>query len=357
MLVRLKARGFRNLESLDFELGPGVHLILGPNGAGKTSFLEAVYLLATTKSFRTARVADCCRHGESGFALGGEIETAGVRARLNVSWYEKKRDRRVNGDTTTLAEHLAVLPVVAWTASDVDLLIGSPAERRRFLDRGIVGSRPVALDALGRYRRTVQEKRRLLSDRASKAELDAWNHLLAETATEVIRRRATYVEELSKELAAVLATCRLDIPDVELRYRPSPRKGLEGAERIRGELAAAEKRERRLEQAVLGPHRDDLHILWGGKPVKSVASAGERKAVGLALVTAHGKVLEKHGRPPTYLLDDADTELDRHRLESLWRALGEADQLLATSARPLVWDQLTASKRWRFDGGRVREDS
>ncbi|HEX6201640.1 MAG TPA: AAA family ATPase, partial [Thermoanaerobaculia bacterium] len=123
MLVRLTARTFRNLEPLDLRPAPGRHLLVGGNGAGKTSLLEAVYVLATTKSFRTSRIADCARHGAGGFHLGGEVE-AGARVALEVGWRAApgglesageaaggERLRLVNGRTAPLAEHLAVLPV------------------------------------------------------------------------------------------------------------------------------------------------------------------------------------------------------------------------------------------------------
>lgn len=354
MLVQLTARDFRNLEPLDLTFGEGVHLVLGPNGAGKTSLLEAVYALATTRSFRTARVADCRRHGAPGFRLSGEVEAAS-RTSLELVWLEGARERLVNGKGSTLAEHLAVLPVVAWTSSDLDVLVGSPAERRRFLDRGIVGLRPAAIDVLGRYRRTLDEKRRLLERRPGEAEWQTWNHMLAAAAAELVALRAAYVDELSRALAAVLGSCDLGFPPIELRYQPSPRSGLEGAQRIGEELASVAARERRIGRLLLGPHLDELKILWDGRELRRVASAGERKALGLALTTAHGEVLRRAGRAPCYLLDDVDTELDRGRLEALWAVLGTARQLFATSNRPGVWETIAASRRWRCEGGRIVE--
>ena len=85
--------------------------MLGAFGVGKTSLLEAVYVLATTRSFRTPRIADCCRHGASQYQLGGETDTD-RRARLDLDWQAGQRQRAVNGRRTGLAEHLAVLPIV-----------------------------------------------------------------------------------------------------------------------------------------------------------------------------------------------------------------------------------------------------
>lgn len=352
MLVQLTATDFRNLDPLDLGFGEGIHLVLGPNGAGKTSLLEAIYLLATTRSFRTARVADCCRHRSSGFRLSGEVDTE-TRTRLEFTWQDGDRQRLLNGKRSSLAEHLAALPVVSWTSGDLDVLIGSPAERRRFLDRGVVGRQPAAIEVLARYRRAVEEKRRLLERRASEAEWQAWNRVLATAAAELIRLRDAYTVELARSLEEILVQCRLGFPPIELRYRPSPPEGLEGAERLYEELAAAAARERRLERLVLGPHRDELKILWDGYELRRVASAGERKALGLSLVTAHGEVLRRGGRRPSYLLDDVDAELDRARLEALWQVLGSARQLFATSNRPWVWEAIETTRRWRCEGGRI----
>ncbi len=355
MLRRLEARGFRNLEPLELELDGGFHLILGKNGAGKTSLLEAIYLLATTRSFRTSRLADCCRHETRSFYLAGEVVETETRSRLELGFDAGERWRKKNADRTSLAEHLATLPVVAWTAADVEVLIGAPAERRRFLDRGVLGRRASAIEVLSRYRRALQEKRRLLQageGRRRDAELESWNVVLAGAAAELVELRHAYVEELSRSLGEILEACRLDMAEITLDYRCSPRSGRDGAAAIYEDLAAAVPREVQLGQPLVGPHRDDLRILWNGHEVRRVASAGERKALGLALAAAHGETLRKSGSEPTFLLDDADAELDPQRLEALWRGLGGAGQLLASSNRPAVWDAVEG-RRLCCDSGRI----
>src|SRR6185436_7621679 len=110
---------------------PGSHLLLGANGAGKTSLLEAIHVLATTRSFRTAQLIDCVRHGATGFNVRGEVHGE-RRATLEVALHERERLRLLNGKTSTLAEHLATLPVVAWTSTaEAEILVGAPSARRR----------------------------------------------------------------------------------------------------------------------------------------------------------------------------------------------------------------------------------
>lgn len=350
MLAQLSARAFRNLEPLSWQLEGGAHLILGPNGAGKTSLLEAIYLLATTRSFRTSQVADCQRcDAAEGFHLSAEVEGQ-RRVQLDLSLTERRlRRRSVNGQQTSLAEHLAVLPVVCWTADRAAVFSGGPGERRRLIDRGLLGVKPGTLDVISRYRQTLQEKRQLLAQGG--AGLEPWNQLLAETAARLIRLRSAYVEQLGKALDGVLALCRLDIPGVVLRYRPSPTGGVEGSLAIAEELSRLKQRERQLRQPLVGPHRDELEILWADQAIRRIASAGERKMLGLALLIAQGHVLSAAGKEPLYLLDDADTELDEQRLRDLWVAFQPIGQLLATSNRPEVWKKIEFDHLWHCAQG------
>lgn len=348
MLVEVETRGFRNLEPCRVSLDPGSHLILGDNGAGKTSFIEAIYLLATTRSFRTSKIADCCRHGTSSFSVEGEIEGQS-RTRLEVDWSEGNRHRRVNGNQGSLAEHLDVLPVVCWTTGDIEILIGPPTERRRFLDRGIMSLRPSTLSTYSRYRRVLEEKRHLLQRGGS--EIATWNQLLAESAARVIELRSRYTLELQLVVDQVVKECGLGFPKIDLLYQCSPKSGEKGPEQIFVDLMDVAAREIRFQKPLFGPHRDDLKILWGGHGIRRVASAGERKALGLVLLAAQGQVLSTARRPPLFLLDDADTELDHRRLGGLWRFFGATQQLLATSNRPQIWEPLAIDSRWHFENG------
>jgi DNA replication and repair protein RecF len=358
MLVELTARGFRNLDPLTWGPGAGSHLLLGDNGAGKTSLLEAVYALATTRSFRTPRLAECRRHGESAFHLVGEVEEGpGANwTRLELSLVDSRRERRLNGSTPTLAEHLAVLPVVAWTSADGELIQGPPEVRRRFLDRGVLGVRPPALAVLGRYRRALAQKRELLQRGPAPTVLQSWNAVLAAAAMEVIAVRREYVRRLESHFEAVLRDFALDFPPVRLAYRPSPAL-VEDDETEGGVLAALETaapEECRRGLPLVGPHRDDLRIAWADRQLRRDASAGERKAIGLALLAAHGRVLEAADRDPIYLLDDADTELSTTTLVAVWRGFEGARQLLASSNRPEVWEEIPISARWHLRKGVLR---
>jgi DNA replication and repair protein RecF len=351
LLTELTARDFRNQADLRWRPGGGIQLLLGDNGAGKTSLLEAIYVLATTRSFRTAQLGDCCQHGSDGFWIVGEAET-GQRQRLEVGWDREGLTRSINGKPTALSEHLAALPVVAWTSNDTELLSGGPQARRRFMDRGLVGLRPTALSALARYRQAIGQKRQLLLARAGG--LEAWNEVLAAAAAELIELRCDYVERLARSLGRVLERYELDLPNVALVYRPSPPQGTAGSEGVLEELRRQAAAERQRGQPLVGPHRDELEIRWDGRAARRVVSAGERKALGLALLAAQGRLLSEGGKRPVYLLDDMDAELATGTLRRVLTAFSGASQAVVTSNRPAAWEGVGVEQRWWLEGASPR---
>lgn len=355
MLREIAARSFRNLEPLRLEVGPGRHLLLGPNGAGKTSLLEAIYLTATTRSFRTARPAEAIRHGERDFFLQLET-TAGERLELAAEGGERRR--RKNGKAADLAGWLSTLPLVAWTGADLEILVGAPASRRRLLDRGVIGRRPAALAVLAGCRQALEEKRSLLQqERFSAAELEPWNQLLAAYGAELAAERQLFVAELKAALGELAERSELGLPSLELAYKPSPAKALAGAEELYAALAAASRAEAAQRQPLVGPQRDEIEIRFGGQPLRQVASAGERKALSVLLALAQGRVLEKQGKRPIYLLDDLDAELDRERRRRLWRLLEPGPegplQVFASSNRPEIWPASELDWKWSCESGRI----
>ena len=351
MIERFTCRDFRNLEPLEWRPEAGRQIVVGANGAGKTSLLEALYLLATSRSFRGARPAECCRRGAAAFFLEAEIGGE-RRARLAVGWSaDGGLERRLNGKSATPSDHLAVQPVVAWSAADAELLDGPPLLRRRLLDQGVVAARPGALAVLARYRQALEQKRRLLAEGLEG--LGPWNELLAAAANELIELRRDHAEQLGAALAAVLVEGGLDLGRVELLYRPSADPGAGGSMAVLEQLERTRDAERRQRRPLIGPHRDDLEVLWQGRGLRRAASAGEKKLLGLALTAARGRLLEAAGRQPLYLLDDADGDLDRRRLEASWGLFTGASQLIATSHRPEAWSVVGGVVERRLEDGRM----
>lgn len=348
MLTELQSRSFRNLADQVWRPGAGSNLVLGPNGAGKSSLLEAVYLVATTRSFRTNRLAECCRIGGDGFHLAAEIEAA-ERVRLEVSYGPDGKTRAVNGTSGPIVEHLSVCPLVSWTSRDNEIFQGPPAVRRRLMDRGVVIEHPAALALLSEYRRAVDAKRAALDSQVGV--LEDWNRLMGRVGAALVRRRAEWVEHLEASLNRVLEESDLGLGRVDLDYRPSPSEALDGEDAMVAALESLRSQETARGILLAGPHRDDLEISWRNGPVGQMASAGERKLLGLAWMVAQARLIGERQSRPVMLVDDLDSELDHERVDQVWSLLEGAHQLIAASSRKSVVSRLGASAKWGLSDG------
>lgn len=354
LLQSVSFQDFRCLGGSSWSPGAGRHVIVGANGAGKTSILEAIYFLATTKSFRTGRLADCLRWGAQEYRVAGRL--LGERGdELAASWGRGRTVRQVNGKSSPLRDYLGRVTALSWSASDERVLDGDPSLRRRLLDQGVVSRKPLEVEALTGYRRVLSAKRRLLATGGgvSPENLEPWNELLAKAGHQLLVLRHGYVEELEQALVETVAESGVALPRVALRYRPNPSGGMESVEGFRTALESVLERELRQRRVLAGPHLDRLEIGWGGADIGRSASGGERKLFGLALTAARRRVLLAAGRDPIVLLDDLDAALDSGRLASVWGLLDGAAQVFMTSARSDTGSRVSGVTGWRLEDGRI----
>lgn len=354
MILRaLTTQNFRNLEPAETPFHPHTNLVVGKNGQGKTNLLEAIYFLATTKSFRTSRVAALFRFGEPSVFVSGALVRDGLEKTLSVgleTGEAKKRVLMINGEKVTLPAYLHAMSVFAYSSARLEIIRGTPEERRRFLDRGIASVNPAYLEQLSRYMRVLRQRNALLAEialhRAAQATLDAWDNELMVAAAAVHRARAAYAADLAQAFAEVVKAHRYHVDRVEMAYRPS----------VTDDLAKHRRHELRARMTLAGPQRDVVDFLIDGRPACEVLSGGEQKMIVLFLKFAKLELFRRrHDDAPLFLLDDIDAELDLDILQDLLTKLPPSTQLFATSAKEAFLQVLEAGphRRLSLENGRV----
>jgi DNA replication and repair protein RecF len=364
LLESLEAHQFRNLNG-KVSWGEGLNIIYGENGQGKTNWLEAIYLLATTKSFRTQRPQDAIRFGENLAVVRGRIaRSRDLRRDLQVTLQGSTKTLTVNEKRETVTNYLSQLHVVAFTADELEVVRGGPEARRKFLDRGVVSLHHTYIQTLADYQRVVKQKNRLLQDIAeSELSLDKareliepWNRQLAALGASIHEARSDYVGRLRESLQRRL----FGREEITIRYASA----LEG----RGDLSDYEAliRERlslRLQAeissgyALIGPHRDDLEILFDGRDIRAFGSSGQQRSALILLDLAAISVYHSwHSEYPIFVLDDVDAELDRRRISQLLEYLKERTQtFITTSKESLVSEFSPTASVFEVKGGEVLE--
>ena len=346
VLVALAVRDFRNLGRVDLVPSPRFNIVSGQNGQGKTSLLEAIYFVATSRSFRTHRAAELVRHGAAAASVRAQfVEDCGDSplaplAREQIAAIEGSRCAvKIDGTRPpSLSAFATRSPVVAFHPDEMALSTGPASLRRTLLDRLALFMSAVAADHRARYERALKARQELLRrpSSGSEGEIEAFEALAAKHGAALTRAREQASIALLAELTG--AFHRIAAPDLTLGARYAP-----GGSADEAEAAAALHKARRTDAlrpaASFGPHRDDLVLSLDGKSARVVASQGQHRAITLALkaaeVTTIGRV---RGVAPILLLDDVSSELDAERTDALFAYLDEqrGQIFVTTTRRPLI---------------------
>ncbi|MEK6408390.1 MAG: DNA replication and repair protein RecF [Acidobacteriota bacterium] len=369
LLTRIEASGFRNLEGFA-EAGSGLNIFYGDNAQGKTNWLEAIYLLGNTKSFRTTQLRDCIAFDRDQCLLRGETLRGSLTKQIQLLVTEDSKQLFINGKREALTRYLGNLDVFVFSLEEMDVIRGEPGQRRRFIDRGAVAVSPRFLNTLARYNQVIKQKNRLLGE-ASKSDepgrfvsqVEAWNEQLVELGAAIHDERTSYVERLNHVLEENdHGRAIFGAEQINVRYRSQ----LEGkgdlgryAELFRERLALRLTAELAAGHALIGPHRDDLEILSDGREVARFGSAGQQRSalllLDLAQVSIYNNVYEES---PVLLIDDIDAELDRGRIEALLSELeGRTQTFISTSRRAIANRYRDRASIYLVERGRAVSDT
>lgn len=308
-LTHLRFRDFRNYVRLDVPLEPGFHLMLGKNAQGKTNLLEAIYLLATLRSFRGVGSPHLVRKGATGFFVGANL-VGRTSHSIKLYWSPQKRQVTLdNAPIRRLADYFGVLRVVVFCSEDIQLVKGPARIRRRFLDLLLAHTQPPYLALLQRYMQSVRARNALLRQKTpDDAALDGFSREMVRLGQQVMEQRQRLLPQLSPIIQSAHQRISSGRETLSLHYQPS----VQGDFAV--ELGRARARERALRMTCVGPHRDELIFRLNDLPAAQYGSEGQKRSLALALKLAQAEYLTHcHGVPPILLLDDVMGELDEER--------------------------------------------
>jgi DNA replication and repair protein RecF len=357
LLTRLRLRHFRTYETLDLRLAPGITILHGPNGSGKTNVLEAAYVLATTKSFRTRTDRELVSwteqdEGVPRYArLEGDADAKGGPLRVEVTLQEQagrapgdiavRKQFKLNGSSKRGGDVVGCIKAVLFSPDDVSLVTGSPSGRRRYMDLMLCQIDHHYLRLLQDYGRILVQRNSLLQRLRGRPDpatlLDFWDERLVAAGTEIMATRMAMLRVLNdfaREAYADLSSGE----ELTIAYRPSLEEAV-GASEVQLKALFCRRLEdlqtKEIYQGVTlcGPHRDDLQFLIEGADAGSFGSRGQQRSVALALRLAELRYMtNRSGEQPILLLDEALAELDEERRELLLHLMESHPQVLVTTA-------------------------
>jgi DNA replication and repair protein RecF len=230
-VCQLKLNSFRNYRELDLRPGEGLNILYGANAQGKSNILEALWLLATTRSLRASRESELILHDAEMAHVTAEIDRdreGDVELQVSVFQGENKKAVRVNGmKRDRIIDLLGQFNAVFFGALDLNIVTGEPTDRRHYLNLEISQISPRYVVNLGHYKRVLQQRNRLLRDLRDRPRppadvgLDAWTQQLVHYGAPLLDTRRFYVERLAPLAAQIHRELTDGKETLEVRYAPS----------------------------------------------------------------------------------------------------------------------------------------
>lgn len=408
----LVLENFRNYKNLEIEFDERRNLIVGENAQGKTNLVEAIYLTAFAKSFRTNNSADMILFGETSGRVSADITSEDIDKNVSITIRSdgKKMIKKDGKVVKKTADLLNTVVVIVFTPDDLRIIKDSPEKRRAFINRELSQMRPRYYEQLRRYNEALKEKNALLkgffnvkkktftradnlslndvspdyakglnasggvqagesgtndadrnpydnSRRYNEDLLDVYDRQIADAGYELIRYRMEFVEMLSEEAAEIMRNISDGRESLEIKYKTACNyvTASEGREILYSQIRNNREKDIYNGSATLGPHRDDIEFYINGNDARKFGSQGQQRTIALSLKFAEIRIARQIlGEAPVLLLDDVLSELDPGRQRFLISEIDDV-QLFITSAELAdeVRSALQGGTLFRIEEGNV----
>lgn len=366
-LETIELSGFRNYQETALTFSDGVNVFLGQNAQGKTNMMESIYFLALARSHRTTSDKELINWEADFTRVSGKINSKGSTFPLAISLSNKGKQAKVNHlEQKKLSQYVGHLNIILFAPEDLELVKGSPAVRRQFIDRELGQMSAVYLHHLVSYQEILKQRNQYLKEyKASQSfdmvYLDILTEQLATEGAEVLERRLNFTEKLNKWAAPIQQDISQGKEKLDIQYKTTLSLSNDSQKssiyrQLLDKYEESKQRELDRGTTIIGPHRDDLVFYVNDKNIQTYGSQGQQRTTALSVKLAEIELMkEMTGEYPVLLLDDVLSELDNHRQTHLLKTIEKKVQifLTTTSLDGVDTDLLNEPKIFHVSAGQI----
>lgn len=359
-ILDLKLLNFRNYDKLELQFNPYKNIIIGKNGMGKTNIVEAIYVLALTKSFRGSKEDVIIKYNTDLARVEGTIEDKYKDTYKVIVKSNEKKVKINNTNIDRISDYISRINIVLFTSEDLKLIKDTPNTRRKLINIELSQFSNDYLKILTMYNKVLKQRNSYLktlyiNGNASKEYLDILTNQLIEIGMKVNKYRAEFINNISKY--------------IEDNYKKITKKdGLklvyksDFINKTKEELLKMYKRELNrditLGKTNIGIHRDDYEFYLNDKNLKDYGSEGEQKNAIISLKLAEINIFKEEKEVnPILILDDLFSELDQQKINNILKFISEDIQTFVTTTdlKKVSKKLMENSKVFKVDNGNVLE--
>lgn len=341
IISKLNLTNFRNYQRLELEFSPKMNIIIGNNAVGKTNILEAINVLALTKSFRDGNESDLIRFEKGKAKLKGKVKDSHSIKNLSIELGADKKVVKINSHTITrIADYISNLNVVLFTPDNLEIIKGSPSIRRNLLNLELSQISLKYLVTYNEYNKILKTRNEYLkvlftNQIADKNYLDVLTEKLVEKAVFIYQVRKDYIDKINKNINTIFQEITGE-KSLEVMYCPNVSITLFETNALKAQLIEHYhknyKRELHAGMTLFGPHRDDFTFYLHQNDMRVYASQGQQKSAVLAYKLATIPIFREYSNTdPVLLLDDIFSELDINKKNKLLRFISQDIQSIITT--------------------------
>ena len=352
----ISLQNFRNYKEAEISFAKGINILYGENAQGKTNVVEAIYMLATTKSHRGSFDKEIISFDEDESHISATLVKKETEHRIDMH-LRKNKNKQIAIDRLPIrrsGELMGLLNTIIFSPEDLSIIKSGPAERRRFMDMELCQLSRIYFSDLSDYNRVLNQRNNLLRqlsfDKSGQDMLPVWDEQLVKYGLSIIRERERFINILNEIIKKVHGTLTGGKEELSIVYAKNAEE-----ETIADILLAKRDTDIRYQRTQKGPHRDDLEFMIGGMNVRRYGSQGQQRTVALSLKLAEIELVKSMvDDTPILLLDDVMSELDAGRRDALLDAIKETQTIITcTGYDDFIKKQMEINRIYKVTAGTI----
>lgn len=349
---------FRNYTNSHISFSNGINILYGDNAQGKTNVLEAIYMLATTKSHRGNKDKEIIQFNEEESHIRADIRKNDISHRIDMH-LRKNKSKGVAIDMLPIrrgAELMGLMNIILFSPEDLSIIKNSPQERRRFMDMELCQLNRIYYSNLAAYNKIINQRNALLKqicyDKSQIDMLDVWDVQLEEYGIKIIKDRNNFINMINEIIQDIHKKLTSNKEKLVVLYDKNV-----SCENFMDDLREKRDMDIRYQLTHTGPQRDDLIFMVNDMDVKKYGSQGQQRTVALSLKLAEIQLVKKIiNDNPILLLDDVMSELDGGRRDSLLSYISDIQTIITcTGYDDFIKERLSIDRIYKVSQGTIHQ--